>query len=127
VSANDKTNFSRREFIKTTGLAAYKGKWHLTEEFETVNMLQAPMKLLSAEMEEYGFSDYFGIGDIIAHTNGRPDPKNPTGFKRPFFDDDQDVTKSKAIVCSNTFIRPRNQNDHCRRDNDQRTLHIGTG
>ena len=49
---------------------AYKGKWHLTEEFETVNMLQSPKKLLSAEMEEYGFSDYFGIGDIIAHTNG---------------------------------------------------------
>jgi arylsulfatase len=21
-------------------------------------------------MEEYGFSDYFGIGDIIAHTEG---------------------------------------------------------
>lgn len=49
---------------------AYKGKWHLTEEFETVNKLHAPKKLLSEEMEEYGFSDYFGIGDIIAHTEG---------------------------------------------------------
>jgi len=49
---------------------AYKGKWHLTEEFETANKLHAPKKLLSAEMEEYGFSDYFGIGDIIAHTLG---------------------------------------------------------
>ena len=49
---------------------AYKGKWHLTEEFETVNKLHSPKKLLSEEMEEYGFSDYFGIGDIIAHTEG---------------------------------------------------------
>jgi arylsulfatase len=49
---------------------AYKGKWHLTEEFETINTLHAPKKLLSEEMEEYGFSDYFGIGDIIAHTEG---------------------------------------------------------
>jgi len=49
---------------------AYKGKWHLTEEFETVNKLHAPERLLSAEMEEYGFSDYMGIGDIIGHTEG---------------------------------------------------------
>ena len=39
-----------------------------TDEFETVNKLHSPKKLLSEEMEEYGFSDYFGIGDIIAHT-----------------------------------------------------------
>jgi len=49
---------------------AYKGKWHLTEEFETANNLNTPTKILSAEMEEYGFADYFGIGDIIAHTEG---------------------------------------------------------
>jgi arylsulfatase len=49
---------------------AYKGKWHLTEEFETANKLHAPKKILSEEMEEYGFSDYFGIGDIIAHSQG---------------------------------------------------------
>lgn len=49
---------------------AYKGKWHLTEEFETINKLHAPTRLLSAEMEEYGFSDYMGIGDIIGHTQG---------------------------------------------------------
>ena len=49
---------------------AYKGKWHLTEEFETANKLHSPKKLLSEEMEEYGFSDYFGIGDIIAYTEG---------------------------------------------------------
>ena len=49
---------------------AYKGKWHLTDEFETANNLHAPKRLLSEEMEEYGFSDYFGIGDMIAHTEG---------------------------------------------------------
>lgn len=49
---------------------AYKGKWHLTGEFETANELHAPTRLLGEEMEEYGFSDYFGIGDIIAHTEG---------------------------------------------------------
>jgi arylsulfatase A-like enzyme len=49
---------------------AYKGKWHLTKEFETANTLHAPKKILVDEMEKYGFSDYFGMGDIIAHTEG---------------------------------------------------------
>lgn len=49
---------------------AYKGKWHLTKEFETVNKLGTPTKIFTAEMEAYGFSDYVGIGDIIAHTSG---------------------------------------------------------
>jgi len=49
---------------------AYKGKWHLTREFETVNKLEAPEKIFTKEMEAYGFSDYLGVGDIIAHTQG---------------------------------------------------------
>lgn len=49
---------------------AYKGKWHMTKEFEEVNSLGSPTKIFTAEMEEYGFSDYFGIGDIIAHEQG---------------------------------------------------------
>jgi arylsulfatase len=49
---------------------AYKGKWHLHKEFETVNKLGSPTKIFTGEMEEYGFSDYMGIGDIIAHTQG---------------------------------------------------------
>jgi arylsulfatase len=49
---------------------AYKGKWHLTKEFETVNTLGTPTKIFTQEMEEYGFSDYFGVGDIIAHHRG---------------------------------------------------------
>ena len=52
--------------------SAYKGKWHLTKEFETENKLSAPseMKIFSKEMDAYGFSDYMGVGDIIAHTQG---------------------------------------------------------
>ncbi len=50
--------------------SAYKGKWHLTDEFETANKLHMPKRILVEEMEEYGFSDYFGIGDMIAHTEG---------------------------------------------------------
>jgi len=49
---------------------AYKGKWHLTREFETVNKLDAPERIFTKEMEAYGFSDYLGVGDIIAHTQG---------------------------------------------------------
>ena len=49
---------------------AYKGKWHLTKEFETVNELGSPTRIFTAEMEAYGFSDYVGIGDIIAHHQG---------------------------------------------------------
>ena len=50
--------------------AAYKGKWHLTKEFEMVNELGSPTKIFTKEMEAYGFSDYFGVGDIIAHDRG---------------------------------------------------------
>ncbi len=49
---------------------AYKGKWHLTQEFETANSLHSPKRILVDEMEEYGFGDYFGIGDVIGHTEG---------------------------------------------------------
>ena len=49
---------------------AYKGKWHLTKEFETANELSAPTKILTKEMEAYGFSDYVGVGDIIGHDQG---------------------------------------------------------
>ena len=79
----DNTNFpwitSLSPDIRTVGdllrdagyYTAYKGKWHLTKEFETVNKLGAPpAKVFTKEMEDYGFSDYFGIGDIIAHTQG---------------------------------------------------------
>jgi arylsulfatase len=50
--------------------SAYKGKWHLSREFEMDNTLAAPQKIFTKEMDAYGFSDYMGIGDIIAHTQG---------------------------------------------------------
>jgi arylsulfatase len=78
----DNTNFpwigSMSTDIRTVGhmlrdagyYTAYKGKWHLTKEFETVNELGSPTKIFTKEMEAYGFSDYFGVGDIIGHDRG---------------------------------------------------------
>jgi arylsulfatase len=45
---------------------AYKGKWHLNKEFDT----REPDRLFTKEMDEYGFSDYVGVGDLIGHTLG---------------------------------------------------------
>ena len=44
---------------------AYKGKWHLNRNFDNQEN-----RLLTAEMETYGFGDYFSPGDIIGHTLG---------------------------------------------------------
>ena len=78
----DNTNFpwisSMSTDLRTVGdmlrdagyYTAYKGKWHLTKEFETVNELGTPSKIFTQEMEAYGFADYFGVGDIIAHDQG---------------------------------------------------------
>ena len=78
----DNTNFpwmqSMSTDIKTVGdqlreagyYTAYRGKWHLTREFETENTLEKPQKIFTKEMEDYGFADYLGVGDIIAHTQG---------------------------------------------------------
>jgi arylsulfatase A-like enzyme len=45
---------------------AYKGKWHLSREFET----NAVEKFMTPEMEKYGFADNFSPGDLIGHTLG---------------------------------------------------------
>ncbi|EKC7220157.1 sulfatase-like hydrolase/transferase [Salmonella enterica] len=58
---------------------AYKGKWHLTEKMEKplpafkdedIDVGEIPVPELHKIMEEYGFSDYHGIGDIIGHSKG---------------------------------------------------------
>ena len=45
---------------------AYQGKWHLNRKFDN----EEPDRILTAEMEQYGFADYFSPGDIIGHTRG---------------------------------------------------------
>ena len=53
--------------------AAYLGKWHMSQEFEEVETKEVPdadLVALNALMNDYGFSDYLGVGDIIATTLG---------------------------------------------------------
>ena len=45
----------------------YKGKWHLTKAFEEAKDF-SDLEIFTSEMEEYGFSDYYGVGDIIGRT-----------------------------------------------------------
>lgn len=45
---------------------AYKGKWHLNDSFDVAE----PDRLFTREMEEHGFADYNGVGDIIGHQLG---------------------------------------------------------
>lgn len=45
---------------------AYKGKWHLSREFDTDSI----DKFLTPEMEKYGYADNFSPGDLIGHTLG---------------------------------------------------------
>jgi arylsulfatase len=50
--------------------AAYKGKWHLTRAMDTHDSLALPQEELTRIMEQYGFRDYVGIGDVIGMTRG---------------------------------------------------------
>jgi arylsulfatase A-like enzyme len=45
---------------------SYKGKWHLTREFDQ----HEPDRLFTKEMEQYGFADYASPGDLVGHTLG---------------------------------------------------------
>ena len=45
---------------------AYKGKWHLSREFDTRSVEQ----FMTPNMETYGFADNFSPGDLIGHTLG---------------------------------------------------------
>ncbi len=53
--------------------SAYLGKWHMSQELEDVETKAVPdadLEALNALMNEHGFSDYFGVGDIIGTTLG---------------------------------------------------------
>lgn len=59
--------------------SAYKGKWHLTREIdhpvankpeEQMDIGEVPTPKLNRIMENYGFADYHGIGDIIGTSQG---------------------------------------------------------
>lgn len=45
---------------------AYKGKWHLSRDFDTHSI----EKFMTPGMERYGFSDNFSPSDLIGHTLG---------------------------------------------------------
>ncbi len=45
---------------------AYKGKWHLSREFDTT----AIERFMTPHMEKYGFADNFSPGDLIGHALG---------------------------------------------------------
>lgn len=45
---------------------AYKGKWHLNPEFDR----DEPDRLLTKEMDAYGFSDFVWPGDVLTHALG---------------------------------------------------------
>jgi arylsulfatase A-like enzyme len=80
---------------------AYKGKWHLSQDFE--QPLEYDAKLLS--MEDYGFSDYLGIGDIIGMTRG--------GYR------------SDAVTASMAMGWLRSQGERCREEGQPWLLFVG--
>ncbi len=53
--------------------AAYLGKWHMSQEFEEIETKAVPdadLVALNELMNQHGFSDYLGVGDIIGTTLG---------------------------------------------------------
>jgi len=53
--------------------SAYQGKVHMLDALEEVEIADAPdvnMDELNKIMQEYGFNDYVGVGDIIGNTMG---------------------------------------------------------
>lgn len=83
--------------------SAYKGKWHLTREIDhpmtgkpedQTDIGELPTPTFNRIMENYGFSDYHGIGDIIGTSQG--------GY---FFDS---VTAGQSISWLRNTGRPLN-------------------
>jgi arylsulfatase A-like enzyme len=51
--------------------AAYLGKWHLSGTLdETASPYTAPVTAYNHTIKEYGFDDYFGVGDLIGMVRG---------------------------------------------------------
>ncbi|WP_322042294.1 sulfatase-like hydrolase/transferase [Paraburkholderia sp. J67] len=51
--------------------AAYLGKWHLSSKLhETTSPYTAPVSDYNHTIKEYGFDDYFGVGDLIGMVRG---------------------------------------------------------
>lgn len=51
--------------------AAYLGKWHLSASLhETASPYTAPVADYNHTIKEYGFDDYFGVGDLIGMVRG---------------------------------------------------------
>lgn len=51
--------------------AAYLGKWHLSAKLhETGSPYNAPVSEYNKTIKEYGFDDYFGVGDLIGSVRG---------------------------------------------------------
>jgi arylsulfatase A-like enzyme len=50
--------------------AAYQGKWHLNSAMEHENKEWEVSESFMDLMDEYGFSDFIGVGDLIGHDRG---------------------------------------------------------
>ncbi|WP_168787841.1 sulfatase-like hydrolase/transferase [Paraburkholderia aromaticivorans] len=51
--------------------AAYLGKWHLSANLhETKSPYNAPVSDYNHRIKEYGFDDYFGVGDLVGEVRG---------------------------------------------------------
>ncbi|WP_321938795.1 sulfatase-like hydrolase/transferase [Paraburkholderia sp. J8-2] len=51
--------------------SAYLGKWHLGGDMRKTNSpYNAPVEAYNRTMAEYGFDDYFGVGDLVGAARG---------------------------------------------------------
>ncbi|MEX3982215.1 sulfatase-like hydrolase/transferase [Paraburkholderia sp. EG287A] len=51
--------------------AVYAGKWHLSGSMQQSNVpYNAPVAQYNQTMQQYGFDDYFGVGDLIGSARG---------------------------------------------------------
>jgi choline-sulfatase len=51
--------------------AAYLGKWHLSATLhESQSPYTAPVSEYNRTIKEYGFDDYFGVGDLVGYIRG---------------------------------------------------------